>query len=96
MEVFKALKANKEEKRQERINLQENMDKSFIVKAMRKQVMELLKEKFQHGYTAVVIEIKQERVNTFLSLKIDFSRYYSITQLDETKFMVRPIIISED
>ncbi len=96
LEVFKAIKANKEEERNERIYLQENLDKSFVVKALRKQVMDLLKDNFQNGYTAIVIDVRKDRVNTFLSLRNDLSRYYTINQLNETRFMVRPIIISED
>jgi hypothetical protein len=55
--------------------------------------MEVLKGAFIDNVTAVVIDIRQDRVNDFLTLRSELSKYYNINQIDQTKFMVRPIMI---
>ena len=96
MEILRAHRANKEEKRLQAKALSQNINKAFIMKALNKQATEILNTYFSDGCSAVVIDVKQERVNDFLNLKHNLSNYYNITQLEETKFMIRPKIISED
>lgn len=96
MEILRAHRANKEEKRLQATALSQNINKAFIMKALNKQATEILNTYFSDGCSAVVIDVKQERVNDFLNLKHNLSNYYNITQLEETKFMIRPKIISED
>jgi len=96
LEILRAHRANKEEKRLQATALSQNINKAFIMKALNKQATEILNTYFSDGCSAVVIDVKQERVNDFLNLKHNLSNYYNITQLEETKFMIRPKIISED
>ena len=96
MEILRAHRANKEEKRLQATALSQNINKAFIMKALNKQATGILNTCFSDGCSAVVIDVRQERVNDFLNLKHNLSNYYNITQLEETKFMIRPKIISED
>lgn len=93
MEVFKAIIEKKQSKKLSNKLLQESLNRSYLLKVLRKQSMEVLKGAFTDNITAVVIDIRQDRVNDFLTLRSELSKYYNINQIDQTKFMVRPIMI---
>jgi hypothetical protein len=93
MEVFKAIIEKKQSKKLANKLLQESLNRSYLLKVLRKQSMEVLKGAFIDNVTAVVIDIRQDRVNDFLTLRSELSKYYNINQIDQTKFMVRPIMI---